>query len=202
MLSIFKAIRATGYELSIWVDAMGIIDLTALRQHIMRQRHSIWDGLDVCPRTCPSTLSRCCTYAKWFARPPSVHARSLLDIPVSAACMKGLLRFRMGCHRLPRDEGSWARPRVPRLERLCRLYATNTLDDEKHLVFECPELDCFREQCPIFSGAHAQCRHSCGRMIKLLLLLPSSSMRVCKRPVRFKHLISLVWLEEMYYDMI
>ena len=55
MLSIFKAIRATGYELSIWVDAMGIIDLTALRQHIMRQRDFIWDGLDVCPRTCPST---------------------------------------------------------------------------------------------------------------------------------------------------
>ncbi len=81
-----------------------------------------------------------------FARPSNVRARSLLDIPVSAACMRSLLRFRMGCHHLPRDEGSWARPHVPRLERTCRLCATNTLGDEKHLVFECPELECFRQQ--------------------------------------------------------
>ena len=144
--SMFKAIRATGYELSIRVDAMDVIDITALRQHILQQRDSIWDDLDICPRTCPSKLSRCCTYVRWFARPPSVHARSLLDVPVSAACMKGLLRFRMGCHRLPRDAGSWARPQVPRLDRLCRLCATNMLGDEKHLVFECPGLECFREQ--------------------------------------------------------
>ena len=103
-------------------------------------------GLDICPRTCPSALFRCCTYARWFARPSNVQSRSLLDIPVSAACMRGLLRFRMGCHHLPRDEGSWARPQVPRLERICRLCATNALGDEKHLVFECPELECFRQQ--------------------------------------------------------
>ena len=67
--------------------------------------------------------------------------------------MKGLLRFRMGCHRLPRDEGSWARPRVPGLERICHLCATGTLGDEKHLIFECPELQCFREQWPhLFEG--------------------------------------------------
>ena len=29
------------------------------------------------------------------------------------------------------------------------------------------------------------------------IILPDSSMRACKRPVRVKHLISLVWLEEM-----
>ena len=144
--SMFKAIRATGYELSIRVDAMDIIDITALKQHIVRQRDSIWDDLDICPRTCPSKLSRCCTYVRWFARPAGVHARSLLDIPVSAACVKGLLRFCMGCHRLPRDEGSWTRPQVPRLDRVCRLCTTGVLGDEKHLVFECPELQCFRIQ--------------------------------------------------------
>ena len=114
---------------------------------------SVWDGLDVCPRTCPTHRSRCCTYARWFARPQGKHARVLLDIPVSAACMKGLLRFRMGCHRLPRGEGAWVRPRVPRLERVCQLCAAHTLGDEKHLVFECPELQCFREKWPqLFQG--------------------------------------------------
>ena len=104
------------------------------------------ETLDICPRTCPSKNSRCCTYARWFARPPDKPARSLLDIPISAACMQGLLRFRMGCHRLPRDEGSWTKPRVPRLERVCQLCTTGMLGDEKHLIFECPELQGFREQ--------------------------------------------------------
>ena len=60
--------------------------------------------------------------------------------------MKGLLRFRMGCDRLPRDEGAWVQPRVPRLERFCQLCAAHILGDEMHLVFECPELQCFREK--------------------------------------------------------
>ena len=40
---------------------------------------------------------------QWFARPAEKHARSLLDLPVSRRCMQHFLRFRMGCHRLPRD---------------------------------------------------------------------------------------------------
>jgi len=151
--SMFKSVRGTGYELSIRADDMDIIDVTALRQHLTQQQDSVWDGLDICPRTCPSRKCRCCTYARWFVRPAQRHARSLLDIPVSAACMKGLLRFRMGCHRLPRDEGSWARPVVPRLERICQLCASGTVGDEKHLIFECPELQCLRGQWPhLFGG--------------------------------------------------
>jgi len=60
----------------------------------------------------------------------------------------------MGCHCLREDEGSWARPRIPILERICRLCATSTLGDEKHLIFECPELQCFREEWPhLFEGS-------------------------------------------------
>ena len=144
--SMFKAVRATGYELGIRADDMDVIDVPALQQHIIQQQESSWRDLDICPRTCPSTRSRSCTYARWFARPPRQHARSLLNIPVSASCMKQFLRFRMGCHRLPRDEGSWARPKVPRIERVCQLCSVGALGDEQHLVFECAELQCFREQ--------------------------------------------------------
>ena len=52
--SIFKAIRATGNELNIRVDAMDIIDITDLKQHIVMQGDS---DLDICPTTCPSKLS-------------------------------------------------------------------------------------------------------------------------------------------------
>ena len=73
--SMFKAIRATGYELSIRVDDMDTIDITALRQHVSQQRDKSWKGLDICPRTCPFENSRNCTYARWFARPlTSMHA--------------------------------------------------------------------------------------------------------------------------------
>ena len=71
----------------------------------------------------------------------SRHARSLLDLPLSMRCMQRLLRFRMGCHKLPRDTGCWLR--VPRLNRFCTLCQQGVLGDEKHLVFECPALqDC------------------------------------------------------------
>ena len=144
--SMFRAIRATGYELCIRADDMDMIDVGALKQHLARQQSAAWDGLDVSPRTCPSPKSRHCTYLRWFARPSGKSARTLLDIPVSATCMKGLLRFRMGVHRLPRDEGAWVRPHIPRLERICQLCATNTVGDERHLVFECQGLQCFREK--------------------------------------------------------
>ena len=55
--------------------------------------------------------------------------------------MKLLFRFRMGCHHLPKDEGSWSKPKVPRLERVWKLCTIGTIDDEQHLLFECPELD-------------------------------------------------------------
>ena len=163
-----------GYELSIRVDDMDTTDIIALRQHVAQQRDTIWDGLDICPRTCPSQNARCCTYARWLARPPDKHARSLLDISVSASCMKGLLRFRTGCHRLPRDEGSWARLRVPKLDRICHLCATDTLGDEKRLIFECPELQCFREQWPhLLEGPQTMLAFMWQ---VILLVLPSLSM--------------------------
>ena len=71
----------------------------------------------------------------------------------------------VGCHRLPRDEGSWTRPAVPRLERICRLCATGVVGDESHLIFECPELQCLREQWPHLFEGRKQCSNSCGKMI-------------------------------------
>ena len=82
-------------------------------------RDAVWDGLDICPRTCPSLNARLCTYAQWFARPLGRHARSLLDLPVSRRCLQRFLRLRMGCHRLPRDTGAWVG--TPGLQRICNM---------------------------------------------------------------------------------
>ena len=142
--SMSRAIIDTGYQLAIRLDDMDAIDITALRHFITQRRDAVWEGLDVCPRTCPSVGARLCTYAAWFARPPHKHARSLLDLPLSSRCMQTLFRFRMGVHRLPKDEGSWNR--VPRHERLCLLCNLGSLCDEKHVVFECSALQGLRDE--------------------------------------------------------
>ena len=142
--SMYRAIIDTGYQLAIRLDDMDAIDITALRHFITQRRDAVWEGLDVCPRTCPSVGARLCTYAAWFARPPHKHARSLLDLPLSSRCMQTLFRFRMGVHRLPKDEGSWSR--VPRHERLCLLCNLGSLCDEKHVVFECSALQGLRDE--------------------------------------------------------
>ena len=68
-------------------------------------------------------------------------------------CLHRFLRFRMGCHSLPRDVGSWTG--VPRSERHCTLCATSTVGDEQHLVFECPILQPVRDKyARLFSGDH------------------------------------------------
>ena len=53
-------------------------------------------------------------------------------------CMQLLLRFRMGCHRLPRDTGCCLS--VPRLNKFCTLCQQGVLGDKKHIVCECPAL--------------------------------------------------------------
>ena len=77
-----------GYQLATRVDDMHAIDITALHYFITRRRDTVWQGLDPCPRTCPSAGACLCTYAAWFARPPHKHARSLLDLLLGFKCMK------------------------------------------------------------------------------------------------------------------
>ena len=71
--SMYRAVINTGYQLAIRLDDMDAIDITALRHFITQRRDAVWEGLDVCPRTCPSAGARLCTYAAWFARPPHKH---------------------------------------------------------------------------------------------------------------------------------
>ena len=96
-------------------------------------------------------------------------------------CMQRLLRFRMGCHKLPRDTGCW--PRMPRLNGFCTLWHQGVLGDENHLMYECPALQicvigmrtCFKHLkvmpcCSSCTYVHASCTCTCGRMTSLVLL--------------------------------
>ena len=65
----------------------------------------------------------------------------------SAGCMQHLLRFRMGCHKLPRDTA--CRLRVPRPNLFCTLCQQGhpgVSGGGKHIVFECPALQDLRDR--------------------------------------------------------
>ena len=132
--SVTGEIRGTGYDLCIRQDDMDHIDVQVLFSHLRQRRGAVWDNLDICPWTSPTEDLRLCTYKNWFARPAGRHDRSLLDLPLS---MRSMQRFRMGCHKLPRDTGCWLG--VPRLNRFCTLCQQGVLGDE-NIVFECPVL--------------------------------------------------------------
>lgn len=56
-------------------------------------------------------------------------------------------------------------PKVPRLDRVYELCTTGTNDDEKHLLFECPELQNSCDKwASLFSGPDMH-RDSCGRKL-------------------------------------
>ncbi len=52
------------------------------------------------------------------------------------------VRFKLGCHNLAIETGRWTG--VPRAERVCHRCQQGALDDERHLVFECPAFEHLR----------------------------------------------------------
>ena len=152
----------------------------------------LWEGVDICPRTCPSEDATLCTYVRWFARPAGLRQPGPLVMqPLSARCMRTLLRFRMGSHSLPIVLGR--RTGVPRAQRLCQRCNLHAVHDERHLVFECPAMQCVRDRYPaLFSPAKntmqlfMQQRNIVGvaLYIKIVLrcLVPSMMLLMMRKP--------------------
>ncbi len=99
-------------------------------------------------------MPRLCTYNAWFARPAVTHRKVIFRLPLSNKCVQSLLRFRLGCHNLPRDVGS--RTAIPRSQRFCHVCSVGQPGDEYHLVFECRGLQHIRDRYPGLFGHHAE----------------------------------------------
>ena len=149
--SVMRGLRDLGYHFTIRCDALELIDVRRVMDLLHQKCLQDWHDLDVCPRTCPSKRAHLCTYDRWFARPARLRSPSLLlQQPLSASCMRTLLRFRMGCHGLPNDLGR--RAGTPRRQRSCPRCAMPGVADERHLVFECPAMQPVRDQFPHLFG--------------------------------------------------
>ena len=69
---------------------------------------------------------------------------SLRESPMGNAKLHRILRFRMGSHHLPVEEGRHFN--LPRASRVCNLCNTDALGDERHMLLECPALAALRLQ--------------------------------------------------------
>lgn len=143
--AIMTGLRQLGYEFTIRVDKLDVIDLPRVLQLLDASRAPAWENIDICPRTCPPQRSQLCTYLRWFARPTGLtRLGPLLRQPISARCMRVFLRFRMGCHGLPKDVGR--RTATPRMQRVCQQCDLNEVGDEQHLIFACTAVQHVRDR--------------------------------------------------------
>ena len=119
--------------------------------------------LDICPRTCPSARATLCTYYRWFARPQHLRRPGpLLMQPLSARCMRVLLRFRMGAHSLAVVQGR--RTGAPRAQRLCLQLGSNATWSSSALLCKV----CGTSMLLCLWMALAPCSSSCGSRMSLV----------------------------------
>ena len=93
-------------------------------------------------------------------------------------------------------------PDIPRWGRACQSCARGTLDDERHLIFECPELRCFREQwshpferLQTIAMQAFMCQYD---LIGVARFINAFIMRcTCMHMNKMNRSLSLMWLEEM-----
>ena len=120
------------------------IDIDLLQELFLRDRLASFDSLPQDPRLAPSAGVKLCTYHRWFGRPQNAACPSYWESPMGNAKLHRILRFRMGSHHLPVEEGRHFN--LPRASRVCNLCNTDALGDERHMLLECPALADLRLQ--------------------------------------------------------
>ena len=108
----------------------------------LRDRLASFDSLPQDPRLPRSAGVKLCTYHRWFGRPQNAACPSYSESPKGNA--KLILRFHMGSHHLPVEEGRHFI--LPRASRVCNLCNTDALGDERHILLECTALADLRLQ--------------------------------------------------------
>ena len=135
-------------------DGTSVIDESDVMAALLRAYDTVWDGLCRHPRQAPDR-TKLATYFAWFDRGAWLRRPQYLyfDYPAPATCT--YLRFRLGSHNLQVELGRW-QDRRPRCHRICQRCALQSIDDEWHMVYECPVFDGLRAARRfLFSGTAA-----------------------------------------------
>ena len=141
---VLQCFSALDEPLPLVADAPIAIDINLLQELFLRDRLASFDSLPQDPRLAPSAGVQLCTYHRWFGRPQNAACPSYWESPMGNAKLHRILRFRMGSHHLPVEEGRHFN--LPRASRVCNLCNTDALGDERHMLLECPALAALRLQ--------------------------------------------------------
>ena len=130
------------------------------------QQQAAFDAVPLDPRSCPGPGGKLYTYCRWFSRPAVQICPVYWAVPLSTlstAKLQSILRFRMGSHLLPIEQGHHQRlPRHYRHRRVYRLCHTGALSDEMHMLLECPALADLRDEYPLLV---AECSGVMARLV-------------------------------------
>ena len=154
---LMAAAATIGLQLPTSASGLHAISKAAIQQSVAQQQREQWDGLHICPRTCPGAGAVRCTYLRWFARfgrAAKKPGRDLYHQPIPASHIRHYLRFRMSCSLLPVVVGRRRRGALPRLQRHCTDCTLGIVGDQRHLLLECPHTQCIRDRfSDLFVGA-------------------------------------------------
>ena len=89
-----------------WVaGAPAEVQLDKLQLPSQRQQQAAFDAVPLNPPSCPGPEMKLCTYRRWFPRPADQICPVNWEVPMSTAKLQRILRFRMGPHLLPIEQG-------------------------------------------------------------------------------------------------
>ena len=165
-------------EVRNWALAQGVAGHAALvvplidEDAVMQAWDSVWDAewyqVRLGPRHPACDSVRLATYEYWMAAPHADGEGVVLPhgaawyppgmpkyVRYTNGCnqehMRDLARFRCGSHDLAIESGRWAQPQVPRRHRVCKKCTTYSVEDEYHVVMECPATQDVRQRyAPMF----------------------------------------------------
>jgi hypothetical protein len=125
----------------------------------------VWGGLAADPRTAPSSKVTLCTYHSWFAADlpaDGAHWRCAPCITaptISYPHLIELIKFRTSNHKLAIQR--LRRAHVPRASRVCTLCGSGAVQDECHILFDCPHLTHARLQYGTLFDGPGEMRAAC-----------------------------------------
>ena len=120
---------------------LGMLDVDEVLDCLLRRYSSVWEPLPRYPRLAESQVALT-TYRRWMSREDWLDRPGYLFLHLSHRQAYMFVRFKLGCHGLAIVTGRWQG--VQRSLRICQRCHMSALDDERHLVFECPVFEDLR----------------------------------------------------------
>ena len=117
------------------------LDMQRVLELLLQQYSQVWAPLGTLPRLASSRV-RLNTYHSWVFCGEWLDRPAYLFLPYRPLCR--FVRFKLGCHTWAIETGRWHG--TPRMQRLCHRCTQVALDDDAHLVFECPAFEDLRRE--------------------------------------------------------